>query len=177
MSLIDHLKNGNGNSNGILLLVDEADRLSIELLDELRLITNVVRDGLSQVQLVLAGTQRLEESLNDPRLASFSQRVASRSYLQNFSRDEVGDYIAEQVGRAGGQADDIFEADAIDEVARNSDGCPRVINQLCERSLAVAVDQEQTKVTQDIVQTAWAELQNLPIPCRGACSGLSLIHI
>ena len=170
LSLIDHLKNGNGNANGILLLVDEADRLSIELLDELRLITNVVRDGLSQTQLVLAGTQRLEESLNDPRLASFGQRVASRSYLQSFSREEVGDYIAENIERAGGDVKEIFENEAIDEIARSSDGCPRVINQLCERSLAAAASQDRTQVTQAIVQCAWAELQNLPVPSPTPCS-------
>ena len=164
LSLIDHLKNGGGNANGILLLVDEADRLSIELLDELRLVTNVLREGLSQAQLVLAGTQRLEESLNDPRLASFGQRIASRSYLQNFSCEEVRRYVADNIERAGGNAQDIFEDDAIDEVARASDGCPRVINQLCERSLAVCATQDQPKVSRDIVQVAWAELQNLPMP-------------
>ena len=164
LSLIDHLKNGNGNSNGILLLVDEADRLSIELLDELRLITNIVRQGRSQAQLVLAGSQRLEESLNDPRLASFNQRIASRSYLQNFSRDEVGDYIADHIGRVGGESDNVFEKEAVEQIARNSDGCPRVINQLCERALTRAAKEQSTMVTQEIVQHAWAELQNLPIP-------------
>jgi len=164
LSLIDHLKNGNGNPNGALLLVDEADCLSIELLDELRLITNVTRNGHSQVQLVLSGTQRLEESLNDPRLASFSQRIASRNYLQNFSRDEVSAYISQQIEAVGRSAQEVFEEEAINEVARSSDGCPRLINQLCERSLAVTASQQQGRVTQDIVKCAWAELQNLPIP-------------
>lgn len=168
LSLIDFLKNGKSSDNGILLLVDEADRLSIELLDELRLITNVVKQGHSQVQLVLAGTQRLEESLNDPRLASFNQRVASRSYLQSFSRTEVESYIGAHIERVGGKADAIFEADAIEEIAKVSDGCPRLINQLCENSLATAAAERLDCVTLGVVQQAWAELQNLPMPAASS---------
>ena len=164
LSLIEHLKTGNGSNEGMLLLVDEADRLSIELLDELRLITNVVRDGRSQVQLVLAGTQRLEESLNDPRLASFNQRVASRNFLQNLSHAEVGDYISEHIARAGGTSGSVFDDCAIAEIARCTDGCPRLINQVCEKSLVEAAESSRSSIDQFVVQQAWAKLQNLPAP-------------
>ncbi|MDB4766858.1 AAA family ATPase, partial [bacterium] len=166
LSLIEHLKGGKGSSEGMLLMVDEADRLSIELLDELRLITNIVRDGRSQVQLVLAGTQRLEESLNDPRLASFNQRVASRNFLQNLSRTEVAQYIAEHLDRAGGDAESVFDTCAIDEVARCTDGCPRLINQVCEIALTEAADYSLSSIDEHLVQQAWAQLQNLPVPSR-----------
>lgn len=166
LSLIDHLKNGRGSKEGMLLLVDEADRLSVELLDELRLITNVVRDGRTQVQLMLAGTQRLEESLNDPRLASFNQRVASRSYLQNLSHAEVEDYIADHVARVGGNVSEVFSKCAIAEIARCTDGCPRLVNQVCERALSDAAAQSLASINEAMVQQAWAELQNLPLPSR-----------
>lgn len=168
LSLIDYLKNDQSCENGILLLVDEADRLSIELLDELRLITNVVKHGRPQVQLVLAGTQRLEESLNDPRLASFNQRVASRSYLQSLSRTEVESYIADHIERAGGKIDTTFDDAAIEEIAKASDGCPRLINQLCENSLTAAAAERLDGVSFDVVQKAWAELQNLPMPATSS---------
>ncbi len=166
LSLIDHLKNGKGSEEGMLLLVDEADRLSVELLDELRLITNIVRQGRSQVQLMLAGTQRLEESLNDPRLASFNQRVAVRTYLQNLSHGEISEYISDHIRRVGGEASEVFEDCAISEIARCTDGCPRLINQLCERALVDAAKQSSTTVQESIVRQAWAELQNLPVPGR-----------
>ena len=150
----------------MLLLVDEADRLSIELLDELRLITNVVREGRSQVQLVLAGTQRLEESLNDPRLASFNQRVASRNFLQNLSRAEVAEYISEHIARVGGNSESVFDDCAIAEIARCTDGCPRLINQVCEIALTEAADDSLLSIDQQVVQQAWAKLQNLPVPSR-----------
>jgi type II secretory pathway predicted ATPase ExeA len=164
LSLIDFLKNSDRSEGGILLLVDEADRLSIELLDELRLITNVVKQGRSQVQLVLAGTQRLEESLNDPRLASFNQRVAARNYLQHLSRDEVASYIDQHLVRAESDIDTIFDSEAVQGIAKQTDGCPRLINQLCEKSLSAAAEQDTDRVTAEIVQRAWADLQNLPVP-------------
>ena len=166
LSLIEHLKSGKGAANGMLLLVDEADRLSIELLDELRLITNVVRDGRSQVQLVLSGTQRLEESLNDPRLASFNQRIASRNFLQNLSHAEVAEYISQHIARAGGQSESVFTDCAIAEIARCTDGCPRLINQVCENALAEAADDSLSSIDEHVVQQAWARLQNLPVPSR-----------
>ena len=172
LSLIDHLKNGSSDSHGMLLMVDEADRLSIELIDELRLITNVVHKGRSRVQLVIAGTQRLEESLNDPRLASFNQRVALRTFLQNLSRAEVEQYISHHVSRVGRNVNDVFSSDAIEEIAKSTDGCPRLINQLCEQSLSIAASETQNLVDADIVRRSWAELQNLPVP---TCSPVSTV--
>lgn len=170
LSLMGYLKEGKGADDGVLLLVDEADRLSIELIDELRLITNQIRDGRSLVQLVLAGTQRLEDSLTDAKLASFNQRIAARCVLQNLSKQETQQFIyhhVEQAGRSGGE---IFNEEAVDEVYHCTDGCPRLINQLCDQSLLLSASRNQQPVDRPMIREAWAEMQNMPVQSMGACA-------
>lgn len=172
LSLMGYLKEGEGANDGVLLLVDEADRLSVELIDELRLITNQIRDGRSLVQLVLAGTQRLEDSLTDPKLASFSQRIAARCVLQNLSKQETQQFIYQHVERAGRAGHDIFDAEAVDEIYQNTDGCPRLINQLCDQSLLLAASRDKQPVDRPLIREAWAEMQNMPVAseCAGSIS-------
>src|SRR5437867_4976470 len=89
LSLVDHLEPRASGPDGLLLLVDEAHSLPLRLLEEVRLLTNVVRDGQSRVRLVLAGNMALEERLTSPKLESFHQRIAGRCYLQPLGRDET----------------------------------------------------------------------------------------
>ena len=163
LSLMAYLKESKGADDGVLLLVDEADRLSVELIDELRLITNQIRGGRSLVQLVLAGTQRLEESLTDAKLASFNQRIAARCVLQNLSKQETEQFIYQHIEQAGRSGDEIFDNEAIEEIFVHSDGCPRLINQLCDQSLLLAASRDQLPVGRTLIREAWAEMQNMPV--------------
>ena len=163
LSLMGYLKENKGADDGVLLLVDEADRLSVELIDELRLMANQIRDDRSLVQLVLAGTQRLEESLADAKLTSFNQRIAARCVLQNLSKAETQQFIYQHVERAGRAGDEIFDEEAIDEIYQNTDGCPRLINQLCDQSLLLAASHERQPVDRPLIREAWAEMQNMPL--------------
>ena len=163
LSLMGYLKENKGDNDGVLLLVDEADRLSVELIDELRLITNQIRDGRSLVQLVLAGTQRLEDSLTDAKLASFNQRIAARCVLQNLSKSETEQFIYQHIQQAGRSGGDIFDDEAIDEIHQNTDGCPRLINQLCDQSLLLAASRNKQPVDRPLIREAWAEMQNMPV--------------
>ena len=105
LSLVDHLEPRSGGPEGLLLLVDEAHTLPLRLLEEVRLLTNLVRDGQSRVRLVLAGGMALEERLASPKLESFHQRIAARCYLQPLTRDETIYYVQEQIRRPGGAAE------------------------------------------------------------------------
>src|SRR4051812_26396622 len=87
LSLLDHLLSREECPSGLLLLVDEAQTLSVALLDELRVLTNLVRGGLPRVRLILAGSSALEESFAHPELESFSQRLSLRCYLSPFNRE------------------------------------------------------------------------------------------
>jgi type II secretory pathway predicted ATPase ExeA len=174
LALIDYLKPNAQCPNGILLLVDDAQLLPFRLLDELRMISNFVREGQSRVRLVLAGTQALEEKLAHPQLESLNQRIASRCYLQPFRRDEVGGYIRHQVIRAGCPNPDIFQPSAVAAVQQLCEGNPRTINQVCDHALILAASCGLKAVTGEIVAEAFGDIQRLPVnlflPTQGATS-------
>lgn len=162
LALIDYLKPTAQCPNGVLLLVDDAYTLPYRLLDELRMITNFVRDGQPRVRLVIAGTQSLEEKLTHPQLESLNQRIAARCYLQCLRRDEVEPYIRHQIVRAGCPDQDIFQNSAIAAVAQLCEGNPRTINQICDYALILAASCGQTTVSGEIIAEAFSDIQRLP---------------
>ena len=164
LSLIDHLEPRGGGAEGLLLLVDEAHTLPLRLLEEIRLLTNLVREGQSRVRLVLAGSLALEERLNNPKLDSFLQRIVARCYLQPLARDETIFYVQEQIRRCGNAADSIFAGDAQTAIHTATDGIPRLINQLCDHALMLAALGGQRQIDSGGIEEAWADLQQLPVP-------------
>ncbi|QDS87887.1 hypothetical protein EC9_20700 [Rosistilla ulvae] len=169
LALIDFLRpKENSGDNGTLLIIDEAQSLSSELLEEIRMISSIVRDGKPRVRTLLAGGLRLDENLADPRLASFSQRVATRCYLHALSVGETADYIRQQLQRVGAEPQELIRDEAISSVHSASDGIPRLINQLMNHVLYFAEQQAIEIITPEIVQDAWADLQQLPVPSRPA---------
>ncbi len=164
LALVNQLTRTDKHRRGIVLLVDEADTLSIPLLEEVRMLSNLVRGGEPCVRLVLAGNLRLEEKFASPQLASFNQRVTCRTYLEPFDRSETSDYVRFQIAVAGGRAEQVFDPAAVDAVYRASDGIPRLVNQMCDHALLLAYNQEQRPVNAVGVEAAWADLQQLPSP-------------
>lgn len=161
-SLLEFLKPGEQCPNGILLLVDEAHTLSTCLLDEICLIMNFVRDGLPRVRLVMAGNQRLEENLGSPKLESLNQRIASRCYLRNMSREETGHYVCEHIDRVGGKGVDLFEPESLKAIHEVSEGCPRLINQVSDHALILAATRGHESLNADCIFEAWADVQSIP---------------
>ncbi|HEY2882343.1 MAG TPA: AAA family ATPase [Pirellulales bacterium] len=176
LSLVDHLSPRNkstvaatGQSSpasdaALLLIVDEAHTLPIRLLEELRLITNLVRNGQPRVRLVLAGSPQLEERFASPKLESFNQRVAARSYLEALDRQQTVEYVKFQIGQSAGQPNAIFTADALDAIAQATDGIPRLINQVCDHVLLLAYAGGERQINAAAIEEAWADLQQLPTP-------------
>lgn len=164
LSLIDHLQPSRQCPNGMLLLIDEAHTLPSRLLEELRLLTNLVREGSPRVRLVLAGSRSLEERLANPKLDSFQQRIAARTYLQPWTSQETADYIRQEITRCGGRAFGIFTADALKAVHVAAAGIPRLVNQICDHALALAAANGESAIDGAAVEAAWAELQQLPMP-------------
>ena len=165
LSLIDHVGNTELCPAGVMLLVDEADRLSISLLDELRSMTNLMADGKPSVRLVLFGSQRLEERFAHPRLESFNQRLAGRFYLEAFSQEETRRYVRQQFTECGGDTQ-VFSDKCLDTIHRATGGTPRLINQLCDHVLILAATAGQVELDAEHVEEAWADLQQLPAPAR-----------
>jgi len=162
LALIDYLKPSARCRHGLLLLVDEAQTMPLSLLEEIRLITNLVRNGQPRVRLCLAGTSRLEERLGHPQLASLNQRIAVRCYLQTLVRDESYAYLLAHLGLAGRDGREIVKPSALQAIHDLSEGVPRVLNQLAESALAVAAQQELPTIDAAIVRQAWAVMQCLP---------------
>jgi type II secretory pathway predicted ATPase ExeA len=164
LSLLDHLLSREECPSGLLLLVDEAQTLSAGLLDELRVLTNLVRGGMPRVRLVLAGSSVLEECFAHPELESFSQRLAARCYLGPFGREETTQFVRAQIAASSVPPEEVIASDAWEAIFEATDGVPRLINQLCDRALAEACAASKSKIDRRIIQVAWSEIQQLPTP-------------
>ncbi|HEY2838309.1 MAG TPA: AAA family ATPase [Pirellulales bacterium] len=164
LTLIDYLTDDAKSQRGVLLLVDEAHTLPSRVLEEVRLITNVSVGGRPRVRLMLAGCPLLEERLASPKLESFSQRTAARCYLEPLNRNETFEYIRAQLACCGGDATTIFAESALEAAYRASDGVPRLINQVCDHALVLAFSRGKRLLDDADVETAWADLQQLPTP-------------
>lgn len=167
LALLDFLEPSEECPHGLLLLVDEAHHLSIELLEELRMIGNLVRDGLPRVRLVLSGNGKLEELFTNPRLESLNQRLAARCYLEGLSRDETRQYILQLTTDAGGR-EEIWTEDGLRSVYEATGGVPRLINQVCDHALLLAANSGRRAIDLPAVEEAWADLQQLPAPWHDA---------
>lgn len=165
LTLSNHVT-GASCPRGILLIVDEADRLPLELLEEIRVITNLVDDGHPCVRLVLAGGPQLEERVGHPKLESLNQRVVGRLHLQNFSREETADYVNARIAACGGDVAGLFAEDAMEAIHRATSGVPRLVNQICDHALLMSSVEAIDQINATIVEEAWADLQQLPIPPR-----------
>lgn len=164
LSLIDYLEPSETCPNGILLLVDEAHMLPLRLLEELRMLTNLVRDGQPRVRLVLAASLSLDERLASPRLESLNQRIAARCYLHSMNRDETFGYVRAQLSAVGGDPARVLTEDALQAIHGATDGIPRLVNQLCDHVLVMAAIGRRAPVEGRGVEEAWADLQQLPTP-------------
>jgi type II secretory pathway predicted ATPase ExeA len=164
LSLMDFLEPTPDGPRGLLLLVDEAHTLPWRLLDEIRLVTNLVRDGEPRVRVILAGGSALEERFASPKLGSFAQRVAARCYLEPLNSEETAAYVRAQIVSAGGDPAKLLTEDALRSVYRATDGIPRLINQVCDHALLLAALGGHSRLTSEAIDESWADLQQLPSP-------------
>jgi type II secretory pathway predicted ATPase ExeA len=171
LSLLEHLLSADHSSHGLLMLVDEAQSLPTQLLEEIRVLGNLARNGVPRVRVVFAGLPSLEERLTSPELDSFNQRLAARCYLAPFARDETAQYVLAQVAVCGADPQQIFASDAWDALFNATDGVPRLVNQLCDRAMLFADDRGLSRIDGSAIQGAWADLQQLPAPENTSSDG------
>lgn len=161
-----HLESKRACPNGVLAIIDEAHKLPIALLEELRVLTNCVVDGEPRFRLILAGGAALEERFADPELETFNQRLGTRAYLQPLSREETAAYVRARIAAADGMPDDTFTDDALRAIYYATDGVPRLINQLGDAALTLATRQQRKPIDRELLEQAWADLQQLPSPVQ-----------
>ncbi|HXW89074.1 MAG TPA: AAA family ATPase [Terriglobales bacterium] len=136
-----------------VLIIDEAQSLSQELLEEIRLLTNFETATEKLLQVVLVGQPELEAKIKQPELRALRQRIALRAKLYPFTLDETGQYIARRLQVAGANGNTIFDPTAVEAVYRHSEGIPRVINVLCEHALVSAFADQQKTISADIIES------------------------
>ena len=142
-----------------VLIIDEAQNLSLEVLEEIRLLTNLETATEKLLQIVLTGQPELEEKLKLPQLRQLRQRITMRSRTAALTLDETFGYIAERLRVAGANADPIFSKEAIQMVHMYSRGIPRVVNLLCEHSLINAYVDHLRPVPAHLVEEVAREFQ------------------
>jgi general secretion pathway protein A len=142
-----------------VLIVDEAQNLSLEVLEEIRLLTNFETANEKLLQIVLAGQPELDEKLRDPRLRQLRQRITMRCRTQPLSMQELSGYIAERLRIGGANGTPIFSPEAIEAIYKYSRGIPRVANLLCEHSLIGAFVDQVRPVQARLVEDAAREFE------------------
>ncbi|MFN6413929.1 MAG: ExeA family protein [Planctomycetota bacterium] len=164
ISLQEYLCQPKANPHRVVLVIDEAQTLSVKLLDELRLLTNSVSCDQPCVHLVLAGTLKLEDTLAHPQMESLNQRIVSREYLTPLSHSETLHYIQKKIELAGADPSAIFEPAALDAIFRASDGIPRLIEQLADQAILQSGTQAQKPIPASRIGAVWTQLHQLPNP-------------
>jgi general secretion pathway protein A len=141
----------------IIVLVDEAQNLSIDVLEQVRLLTNLETPTQKLLQIILIGQPELRELLDRTDLRQLAQRITGRYHLKPLSRDETKGYVRHRL-RVAGATEEIFTPAALVELHRLSQGIPRVINVACDRALLGAYTQETRKITAGLVRRAAGEV-------------------
>lgn len=165
LGLLDHLRSKHNTSSGMVMLVDEAQTMPLRLLEEVRVLANITRDGKARVHLVFAGNQSFDERLNQPKLDAIQQRISTRSYLFPMNREETARFIARQWTQSSPSNEaSPFSTEALRRVHEASEGIPRLINQICDHALMLANARRLRQVSDELIQEAWSDLQQLPTP-------------
>ena len=150
-----------------VVVIDEAQALSVGVLEEIRLLSNLETSTEKLLRIVLVGQPQLHELLVDPALVQLNQRITLRLHLGPLSRQETAAYVRHRLGVASdGQKSELFTAGAIRALHRYSGGVPRLVNMFAHRALVVAFANEQRRVTARAVRAARRELAAVPLPKR-----------
>lgn len=143
------------------LIVDEAHLLDSEVLEEIRLLTNLETTTQKLLQIVLVGQPELDSLLDSPRLRQLKQRVAVRCSLLPLSSEQTKAYIKYRVQRAGPkiQPESLFPDETMTLIARYSGGIPRVVNNICENALISAFARHKKSITPDVIEEVVTDLR------------------
>lgn len=134
----------------VLLVVDEAQNLSPELLEQVRMISNLETERDKLIQIVLAGQPELHDLLKRYDLRQLNQRITVRCRLQSMNLQDTGAYIRHRLKIAGSRIPELFSEGAIRKIYRFSNGVPRLINVACEQALIMAWTQDQLTISTKI---------------------------
>ena len=146
-----------GQGQRIVVVIDEAQNLTFEVLEQIRLLTNLEVSTQKLLQIILIGQPELQTMLSRPELRQLAQRITARFHLTPLTREETGEYIVHRL-KVAGVTREIFTKPAVREIYRLSSGIPRLINTLSERALIGAYGANLPLIKKDIVSNAAEEV-------------------
>ena len=150
-TLQDFLLTEYATGRRVVLIFDEAQNLSLEGLEELRMLTNINSNKDVLIQLMLVGQPELRDMVRDPRMQQLAQRVAASFHVDALKPDAVVQYVQHRLKTAGGSGDE-FTTDACNMIHEATGGIPRLVNQLCEFALLYAWSAEVEVIDENVVK-------------------------
>lgn len=150
----------NDAGNPVVLIMDEAQNLSVKALEEMRLISNMETDAEKLVQIVMLGQPELRDKLNRPELEQLRQRICLRYHLRSLNKKEIGPYIEHRLRIAGNDGQVKFTKRALDSLYSFSKGIPRLINVVCDQALLTGYLRETRKLDKAIIEEIAAEFRS-----------------
>ena len=135
----------------VILFIDEAQNLSPAAMEEVRLLSNLEAEKSHLIQIILVGQPELRFKLQRNDLKQFAQRVSVHCHLKGLDNGEVQQYIRHRLKAAGAKRNDLFNKDAIELIAKYSNGIPRIINVLCDTALVYGFADSQKNISKEIV--------------------------
>ncbi|HTU65661.1 MAG TPA: AAA family ATPase [Steroidobacteraceae bacterium] len=142
----------------VLLIIDEAQNLSLKVLEEVRLLSGIEATKEKVLRIILAGQPELNEKLDSPELVQLAQRVRLRFHLGALSNEDLRPYVEHRLDVAGSEGRQIFADDTFAELYRFTGGVPRLVNTLCDTAMIAASNESRAEVTLADVTSAVGEL-------------------
>ena len=165
----------NGAGRSVVLVIDEAQNLDIETLEEIRLLSNLETDKEKLIQIVLAGQPELGAILNRPELVQLNQRIPVRFHLEPLDFEDTCAYIRHRLQLAGRAKSGLFTSPALKKIYDFSGGLPRLINLVCDRAFLVAYTREAAIIDDEIIHEAVQELKGVFLARPSMCRWLPVI--
>jgi type II secretory pathway predicted ATPase ExeA len=145
-----------------LLIIDEAQNLSTEMLEEIRLLSNLETPTSKLIQIMLVGQPELRELLARPELRQLRQRIGLRHHLRPFELEELHDYVGERLARAGYTGKGLFKRGALQELYAVTGGTPRLVNGVCDSALLLAYSREIPLLDASMIREVAQEMELVP---------------
>ncbi len=169
-----YLLDSHARGRKTVVIIEEAQNLSTELLEQVRLLTNLETNSRKLLQIIMVGQPELRDILSRQDMQQVAQRITARYHLGPLSRDEVSAYVSHRLAFAGGK-EGLFPASTVSKLFRLSGGVPRVINLLCDRALLGAYSEGKNAVAVSTVTRAWREISGAPDGGRSLPKSLRLV--
>ena len=147
-------------SKRVLLVIDEAQNLSDQALEEVRMLSNLQTDDQMLLQIILVGQPELKKRLQSKSLTQLSQRIAVNYHLGSLEHDEIREYIGFRLEKAGGSLE-VFEDNTFDLIYQGSGGIPRIINSICDTALVYGYAESLARINMEVISQVICDKEGL----------------